>query len=66
MLKTKAVKIFKYSKYNDGYCNKAKLHQYVVHKALPIAKALYLEYSLLFLFDNATSYSVYAKDVLQV
>lgn len=33
---------------------------------LPIAKALYPGYSLLFLFDNATSHSVYAKDALQV
>ena len=38
----------------------------MVNKALPIAEALYPGYSLLFLFDNATSHSVYAKDVLQV
>ena len=31
-----------------------------------IAKALYPKYSLLFLFDNATSHSVYAKDAFQV
>ena len=35
-------------------------------KALPIAEALYPGYSLLFLFDNATSHSVYAIDALQV
>ena len=35
-------------------------------KALPIAEALYPGYSLLFLFDSATSHSVYAKDALQV
>ena len=35
-------------------------------KTLPIAEALYPGYCLLFLFDNATSYSVYAKDALQV
>ena len=37
-----------------------------ISKFLPIAEALYLGYSLLFLFNNATSHSVYAKDVLQV
>lgn len=35
-------------------------------KALPIAEALYPGYSLLFLFDNAISHFVYAKDALQV
>ena len=34
-------------------------------KALPIAEALYLDYSLLLLFDNATSHSVYTKDAFQ-
>ena len=37
----------------------------MVTKALPIAEALYPGYSLLFLFDNATSHSVYAKDALR-
>ena len=66
LLKTEAVKIFEYGKNNDGYWDKAKLHQQVVNKALPIAEALYPGYSLLYLFDNATSHSVYAKDALQV
>lgn len=35
-------------------------------KALPIVKALYPGYSLLFLFDNATSYSVYANNALYI
>lgn len=34
-------------------------------KTLPIAEALYPRYFLLFLFDNATSHLVYAKDALQ-
>lgn len=55
---TKAVKIFQYGKNNDGYWDGAKLHKQVV--------ALYPGYSLCFLFDNATSHSVYAKDALQV
>lgn len=36
----------------------------MVNKALPIAEALYPGYSLLFLFDNATSHSVYADNAL--
>ncbi len=35
-------------------------------KALPIGKALYPGYELLFLYDNATSHSIYAPDALQV
>ena len=63
---TEAVENFEYGKNNDGYLDGAKLYQQVVNKALPIAEALYPGYSLLFLFDNATSHSVYAKDALQV
>lgn len=37
----------------------------MVKKALPIVKALYLDYLFLFLFDNATSHFVYAKEVFQ-
>lgn len=62
---TKAVKIFEYGKNNDGYWDGAKLHKQVVNKALPIAQALYPGYGLLFLFENATSHSVYAQDALQ-
>lgn len=36
------------------------------NKALLIAEALYLRYLLLFLFDNAISHLVYAKDLFQV
>ncbi len=61
---TKAVEIFEYRKNNDGYWNEARLHKQVVEKALPITEALYPRYSLCFLFDNATSHSVYAKDAL--
>ena len=37
----------------------------MVNKALRIAEALYPGYSLLFLFDNATSQSIFAQDVLR-
>ena len=66
LMHTKLLEIFEYEKNNDGYWDGAKLHQQVVNKALPIAEELYPGYSLLFLFDNATSHSVYAKDALHV
>ena len=66
LLETEFVEVFKYRKNNDGYWDGTKLHKEVVSKALPIAKALYPRYSFLFLFGNATSYSLYAKDALQV
>lgn len=34
----------------------------MVNKALSITEAFYLEYSLIFLFNNATSHFVYIKD----
>lgn len=66
LTETEAVEIFEYGKNNDGYWDGVKLHKQVVSKALPIAEALHPGYSLLFLFDNATSHSIYAKDALQV
>lgn len=66
LIETDAVEVSEYGKNNDGYWDRAKLYQQVVKKALPIAEAFYPGYSLLFLFDNATSHSVYAKDALQV
>ena len=62
---TKAVVLFEYGKVNKGYWDRLKLHQQVVNKTLHIAEALYPGYSLLFLLDNAISYSVYAKDELR-
>ena len=38
----------------------------IINKTLPIAQSLYPGYKLLFMFDNATSHSIYAKDALQV
>lgn len=60
-----AVEIYECGKNNDGYWDGAKLYQQVINKALPIAEALFPGYSLLFFFNNATSYLVYAKDELQ-
>ena len=61
-----AVELFKYGKNNERYWDGAKLYKQVVSKVLFIAKAFYLGYSLLFLFDNATSYSVYANNALHI
>lgn len=66
LLEIVAVEVFEYGKNNDEYWNRAKLLKQVVSKALPIAKALCPEYSLLFLFDNTTSHLVYIKDAFQV
>ncbi len=63
---TEDVKIFEYGKNNDEYWDRAKLYKEVIEKALPIAKAFYLGYSLCFLLDNITNHSIYAKDVLQI
>lgn len=60
------MEIFEYGKNNDRYRNKAKLHHQVIKKALPITKTLYPGYFFFFFFDNATSHSIYTKDVLQV
>lgn len=62
---TKTIKKFQYKKNNNEYWDKAKLYQQVINKLVLIAKALYLNYSLVFLFDNTTSYFVYIKDILQ-
>lgn len=62
---TEAVELFEYGKTNEGYWDGAKLHKQVVNKALPIAEAFYPGYSLLFLFDNAISHSVYAQNALR-
>lgn len=61
---TKVVEIFEYAKNNNSYWDEAKLYQQVVNKTLPIAEAFFSSYLILFLFDNATSHFVYAKDVL--
>lgn len=63
---TKAVGVFEYGKNHDDYQDEAKIHQQLVNKALLIAEAFYSGYSLLFLFNNATSHSVYAKNAFQV
>lgn len=62
---TEAAELFEYGKNHEGYWDGAKLHEQVISKALPIAEALYPGYSLLFLFDNATSHSIYANNALR-
>ena len=62
----KVVELFEYEKNNEGYWDSPKLHKKVVTKALPIAKTLYSGYSLLFLFDNSTSHSIYADNCKMV
>lgn len=59
-----AAVLFEYGKENGYWDGKSLLRQ-AVDKALPIAEALYPGYSFLFLFDNATSHSVYADNALR-
>ena len=65
-LSKEAIEILEYWKNNEGYWNGIKLVKQVKKKALLIAKALYPGYSLLFLFNNATSHLVYSTNTLWV
>ncbi len=49
----------------DYYTGEYLLDQ-IINKALPIVESLYPGYELLFRFDNATSHSIYVKDLLQL
>ena len=60
-----AVELFEYQK-REGYWDGACLLKQVTEKALPIAQFLYPGFDLVFMFDNATSHSVYADDALRV
>lgn len=66
LIMTEIIKIFEYEKNNDRYKDGIKLYQRMIIKTLSIAKTLYLGYLFGFLFDNITSYFVYAKDILQI
>ena len=61
-----AVTYFEYGKSEEGYWTGEHLLDQIQKNALPIGEALYPGYALLFLFDNATSHSIYAQDALQV
>ena len=61
-----AVTYFEYRKIEEGYWIGEHLLDQVQKKALPIGEVLYPGYALLFLFDNATSHSVYTKNALRV
>lgn len=59
-----AIEVFEYWKNNNGYWDRAKLHQQVVNKVLQIAEDLYPGYLFIFLFNNTTSHLVYPKALL--
>ena len=50
----------------EGYWTGKHLLEQIINKAPPITESLYPDYELLFMFDNATSHSIYRKDALQV
>ena len=61
-----AATYFKYGKIEEGYWTGTHLLKQIKAKTLPIAEALYSGYELLFMFDNAISHAIYAKDALHV
>lgn len=61
---TKITKLFKYRKANKSYWNKSNFYKQIVNKILLIAEVLYLGYSYLFLFDNATNHTIYINNAL--
>ena len=61
-----AVTYFGYGKIEERYWTDEYLLNQIQKKTLPIGETLYLGYALLFMFDNTTSHSIYAKDALQV
>ena len=48
----------------EGYWISKHFLKQIQKKALSIQKPLYLAYALLFIFDNITSYSIYANNAL--
>lgn len=62
----KMFKLFEDKKNNEKYWNKAKFYKQLVNKTLSIMKVLYLDYLILFLFDNTISYSIYANNTLYI
>lgn len=61
-----AVTYFEYRKMEEGYWTEKHLLDQIIKKALSIMQNLYPSYELSFMFDNAMSYSIYSKDILQV
>lgn len=64
LTETKTVEIFKFGKNNQRYWIGADLLKQVKNKVLPITQTLYQGYSLLFIFNNTTSCSIYRQDML--
>lgn len=63
---TEVIELLEYRKSNKGYWDRSKLYKLIINKALLITKALYSDYSLFFLFDNATSNFIFAQDALHI
>lgn len=55
---------FEYSKMEERYWTDEHLLEQIKTKVFLIAKILYSEYELLFMFDNAIGNAIYAKNVL--
>lgn len=55
---------FKYGKIEEEYWTIEHLLNQITKKDLPIVQALSLRYELLFMFLNAISYLIFAKNAL--
>lgn len=60
------VTYFQYEKTEEKYWIGKHLEDQMIKKILPIDEFLYLGYELLFLFNNATSHTIYVSDGIQV
>lgn len=58
----KTIIYFNYEKSEEEYQTREHLLDQIVKKVLSIREALYLGYTLLFLFNNTISHSIYAKN----
>ena len=61
-----AVTYFEYRKMEERYWTGKHFLNQIQKKILSIGEALYPGYALLFMFDNATSHFIYAKNTFQV
>lgn len=58
--------MFEYEKNNKRYWDKTKFYKQTISKTLFIIEVFYLNYLLLFLFNNTISYFIYVNNILNI
>lgn len=58
--------MFEYEKNNKRYWDKTKFYKQTISKTLLIIEVFYLNYLLLFLFNNTISYFIYVNNILNI